>query len=226
MLYRVATGRAFTGRSFCPNCKHMLHWYDLLPVVSYVFLRGKCRYCTMPISPQYPLFEIATAAAFLFAFAMHPADLPYALIEAFLLWGLLLMTVYDARHQLIPDLFTLIIFVCAALLLFFTHELLSGAIGAVIAFVWFGAQWVISRGRAVGSGDILLGASLGLWLGWQGSITMLFLSYIIGAVFAMYLLVTDQATRKTRIAFGPLLALGSVIASLGVGQWYFGVLGF
>ncbi len=226
MLYRIAIGKAFTGRSFCPHCRHTLAWYDLVPVLSYVFLLGRCRYCRMRISSQYPLVEIVTLALFLWALFLHLDNLPLALIDALLLWGLLLVVVYDAKYQLIPDLFTLIVFVCALVTLFVGGQsIISGAIGCIIGLVWFGAQWLASRGRYVGSGDILLGASLGLWLGWKGAITMLFLAYILGAIWAVQLLIRHQANRKTRIAFGPLLALGAVIASLGVGDWYFGYFG-
>lgn len=209
----------------CTFCRHTLAWYDLLPVMSFLLLCGRCRYCKKKISIRYPLIELVTMGLFLFALSLYPQDLSLALATAFLFFGLLLMVIYDAQYQLIPDIFTLIVFLSAVVILFLEHMFLSGAIGAGLALTWFGSQWILSRGQYVGSGDILLGASLGLWLGWKGTITMLFLSYIIGAVYAIYLLLTNQATRKSRIAFGPLLAIGALLASFEIGDAYFRLFG-
>lgn len=221
LLLRFASGESITGRSHCVHCGRSLAWFDLIPVVSFTLLQGTCRYCKKPISWQYPLVEAVSAILFVAALAAFPYDMLAALALALLLWGLLLIVLFDAWYQLIPDLFTLIVFAAACGLTFLHGDILASAIGCVIALSWFGLQWIVSRGRIVGSGDILLGASLGLWLGWKETIVMLFLSYILGAVIGVYLIASGKATRKSRIAFGPLLALGAVIATLGIGDWYF-----
>ncbi len=224
LLVRFAEGSDIGGRSRCPKCHHKLSWFDLVPVVSFLLLRGKCRYCPNAISRQYPLVEIASAALFILAYYLFPEDPVRMGSTTLVLWGLLLVSIYDFYYLLIPDLFTAFVFIGAATFSIATWSVVPAAFGSLIAFLWFGIQWAVSSGRFVGSGDILIAASLGFWLGIRGTITMLFLSYIIGAIVAVYLLIKGRAEKGSHLPFGPFLAIGAVLAFLGVGDFYFDLL--
>ncbi len=212
LIYRIAHGRGVTGRSACPHCQHVIAWYDLVPVLSFVALRARCRSCRKPISSLYPAVELSAAALFVLAYLLTTSQPMVAVTTATVFYGLLLIFVFDFRHQQIPDIFTAIVVLGAIASVALRGELSSGLLGAVLLFLWFGIQWAVSGGRFVGSGDIFLGLGLGLWLGFTRSVEMLFLSYIIGAAAALYLLATGRARLKdSQLPFGPFLACGALL---------------
>jgi prepilin signal peptidase PulO-like enzyme (type II secretory pathway) len=220
LILRLQSGESFGGRSRCMSCRRTLSWFELIPVLSYSYLLGKCRTCHAKISIQYPLVEAASALLFVFAVAVFPQNLLQAAATGVLLSFLLFACVFDARFQRIPDLFTIVIGIAALITVLCHGAILSSLFGAIVPFVWFGAQWVLSRGRYVGTGDIYLGAVLGFWLGFIGSIEMLMLSYIIGALTVLILLLMRAITfKKNRIAFAPFLATGAFLVFFGVRPW-------
>lgn len=221
LILRLKAGTSLGGRSHCMSCKQKLSVVDLVPVFSFVFLGGRCRQCGKAISMQYPIVEILSACMFGLAAVLYPADLTLAILTALLLYFLLLGAVFDIRFQELPDSFTGMIAVCAFLIAVVAQHLPSSAMGLLVALMWFGGQWVLSKGRAVGTGDIFLSAALGIWLGFRGTITMLLLSYMVGAVVVLLLLWFGVLSMKhQRIAFGPFLAAGALLTILGVGQMY------
>lgn len=228
LLFRIARGESVGGRSKCPHCHAVIHWYDLIPVVSFLLLRGHCRHCHRPISIGYPIVEVASGLAFLLAFHMSQNNLPVALLTGVLLWSALLAAIFDRKRQQIPDLFTGLIGGAALTLVFLGERPIGDALlGAALGCVWFGLFWILSRGKAVGSGDIFLAAALGVWLGLVGTIVMLLMSYIIGTVMIVFLLLFKIIPRVSHqhIPFAPFLALGALSAYLGVGDWYLRMIG-
>ncbi|MDD5055067.1 MAG: prepilin peptidase [Candidatus Peribacteraceae bacterium] len=219
LIHRIHTGESIGGRSHCPHCGKLIRWFDLIPLVSFLFLRGKCRHCKKRISAQYPLVELGSAGLFLLALALTPDDPWIALLQAIALESLFLGAVYDALHEQLPDLFTWPIIVVGAILLVFRGDILSSIGGALTPLVWFGGQWLLSRGKLVGTGDIFLASALGWWLGFKGSLILLFMSYISGAVIILLLLATRVLSlRQKRIPFGPFLAIGGLAGLLGIGE--------
>lgn len=228
LLYRIAHDEDFGGRSHCPHCDNTIAWFDLIPVLSFILLLGRCRKCKKSISIGYPLVELLTASLFVLSAWIYPQNAWTALLTALIVWNLLLIAVYDMRHKQIPDLFTGIIAFAAVLLIYIGNTALIDALrGLGISVLWFGLLWLGSRGRAVGTGDLLLGAALGLWLGLFQTIVMLLLSYIIGAFVILTMLLFRLLPRKShqKIAFGPFLASGALLAFLGAGEWYLRMLG-
>lgn len=216
LVLRLAEGTGIGGRSKCPKCKHVLKWYDLFPLASYVLLQARCRYCRDTISPQYFAVELLSACLFLLAFSFTPHDLLLSATTAMVLFGLLLICVFDIKYQQIPDVFTLLVLLGAVGSMIIKGMYITSIQGGLLVFCWFAFQWLVSRGKFVGSGDILLGAALGVWLGLGDSIVMLFVSYILGAVVAIVLLVSGAVKLKgTQLPFGPFLAAGAIIASIG-----------
>jgi leader peptidase (prepilin peptidase)/N-methyltransferase len=203
------------------HCRETIAWYDLLPVVSFALLSARCRHCGRDISWQYPLVELLSMTAFLLALALHPREIFSAFSTGMILWALLIASAIDLQSQTIPDLASMVIAVIALANALLGETLPGSLLGGTIGFLWFAGQWALSRGRWVGSGDIFLAAALGLWLGTVGTIAMLVSGYMLGAVAAVIILARRGATaRSMRIPFVPFLAMGALLAQMGIAQAY------
>jgi prepilin signal peptidase PulO-like enzyme (type II secretory pathway) len=233
-LKRLAIG---TGKSMCPHCHHELAAKDLVPVLSWLSLGGKCRYCHKPISSQYPLVEVATAALFIASYIWWPNDLHGYQIGIFVWWlillvGLVALTVYDLKWFLLPNrilypsgvaafIMTLIAIINAsspatALL----NAILAVAIGGGIFYVLFQA----SKGKWIGGGDVKLGWLLGLVAGTPGrAVLFIFIGSVLGSLVSVPLLANGRMKRTSVIPFGPFLIAGLIITVLfgaDILNWY------
>ncbi len=205
VIYRLETGGSFLkGRSFCPHCKHQLGWQDLIPIFSFLWLKGCCRYCQQKISIQYPLVELSTASLFLLISWLIPGinQLYWMGISCFLI----LIFVYDLKHYVIPDK---VIYPAIAIAAIFNYSFWAGALGAA---GFFAAIVLISRGRWMGVGDIKLGFLMGLLLGWPDILAALFLAFFIGAIIGIGLVIRGKKNLKSEVPFGPFLVTGTFIA--------------
>jgi len=225
VIYRLEIGSSFLkGRSFCPYCKHTLSWQDLIPVLSFVFLQGLCRYCRQKISLQYPLVELATGTIFLLIFLTNSNIYAYAfllLMASFLI----VIFVYDLKHYIIPDSMVFSAIAAALLyqLLFFWPDLYLPFLSAIGASGFFLAIVLFSRGKWMGLGDVKLAFFMGLLLSWPHIIVALFLSFLIGAIIGLGLISASRKTIKSEIPFGPFLILGTAIAFFWgdmIVEWY------
>ncbi len=228
VTFRTHENRSFlAGRSACRACGTPVAPYDLIPVLSYLILGGRCRACTASISPQYPLVEFCTGALFLAFYLQDGLTAALARDLVFTVF-LVVVFVYDARYMLILDRFTIPAAVAAVLFnVALGQSVWSLLIGALVCGGFFWMQYVVSRGRWIGGGDIRLGAVIGLMLGWPNVLVALFLAYVIGAVYAVGLLVTGKAKMQTHIPFGTFLALATLVVMLYGRQivgWYLGLL--
>jgi len=225
-IYRLEVGQSpLKGRSYCPKCKKEIAWFDLLPVASFFLLKGKCRNCSSKISWQYPLVELAAAATCLLTFYYSAGvgslagavETAYALSISLIF---LLIFVYDLKHFIIPDGAVLLaaILSLAWLLFAFLGDIyilgeiagyfLSG-IGASAFFLFF---FLISRGKWMGFGDIKLALVIGLFLGFPGTITALFLAFLAGAIFGIIMIILGRKSIKSEVPFAPFLVAGSLAA--------------
>jgi leader peptidase (prepilin peptidase)/N-methyltransferase len=181
-------------------------------LISFVWLRGRCRGCKASISWQYPLVEALSGALFVVAWAVDGRLLP-SLVLGLCLWLFALCAILDYRTQLLPDALTL-----PLLLLGIGYAVLSPPFpifAPLLGAGFFALQWGWSRGRWVGSGDILIGAAMGfLLLDWRMVAVALGVSYIIGAVIALVLLFGKKKGRGDHLPFVPFLALGTLTAVL------------
>lgn len=207
------------GRSKCMTCGHTLRAIDLVPVLSFLFLRGKCRYCHAKISPQYPLVEIAAAGISLLTYLAHPAPAAYAFwLLVFLI--LIFIVVYDMRHTVIPWSASGALLVLALLSLFVSFDppfsvfyppLLSLIAGPILALPLFLFS-AVSAGRWMGWGDSGLELSLGWLLGLTAGLTALVLAFWIGALVGIALIILKKGlTIKSEVPFAPFLVLGALI---------------
>lgn len=223
VAWRLRTRESFIrGRSYCPWCRHELSVADLVPIVSYIFLCGRCRYCRKTISPHYPAVEAVTGLLFLLA-ALRVAgagDLPAALLPQLLLsWYLLavlvLVFVYDLKYMLVLRTLTL----TAAVIAFLGSFALGGGwlsplVGAAVGGGFFWLQHAVSRGRWVGGGDLYLGILVGAMVGWPLVLLALFLAYVSGAIVGVGLIAFRRKTLKSQVPFGTFLAVAAAVTLL------------
>lgn len=225
-VYRMRKKETILGRSHCPKCGFGLEFFDLFPIFSYIFLRGKCRKCKKGIELSDFIVEIASGILFAFAFFYRwvwSADAEaFSLLiirDWIFLGGLIFLFIYDFKYRILPDKITLpLIIILFVYNIFLGVSVYSLLLGVVIGGGFFFLQWLVSRGKWVGGGDIRMGALLGAGLGFPGVILALFLAYIFGGIVSGILLAIKKVTPKTEIAFGTFLAVGGGIA-LFWGDW-------
>lgn len=184
---------------------------DLIPVFSYTLLRGRCRKCGRTIPLLYPLLELGSAIVLILPSLLEGYVDPFTISLSIALWLFLLLAVIDHDSQGIPDALTLPLITIAFLAAYLRGNLLWQA--PILGGIFFGVQWLLSRGRTLGSGDILIGIGMGFLLGnWQRTLLGIGLSYVIGAGIACYFLASGKYSRGTRIAFVPYLFAGTIVA--------------
>ncbi|PKM50794.1 MAG: prepilin peptidase [Firmicutes bacterium HGW-Firmicutes-7] len=199
--------------SHCFNCSHKLAWYDLIPVVTYVFLRGKCRYCQTNISIQYPIIELSNGAAYMGIFAIYGLS-KETIIYCILFSILLVIGMIDFRHYIIPNGLVIALTVLASINLFFDIEnYMSYLIGFFIVSALLLIIAIVTRGK-MGGGDIKLMAVAGLLLGWEKILLALMLGSVVGAVIGLTLIALKIMKREQMIPFGPFLTLGIMVSAL------------
>lgn len=220
VIHRVPSKQSVVApRSHCPNCATPLGALDLVPVLSWVVLRGRCRHCAAPISARYPIVEVLSAG--LFALVGWRVGLVPALPAYLLLTGfLVVLSAIDIDTTTLPRR---LIYLCSALgavlLLIATavddswHRLRWAAIGAFGTYVAFRALHAAARG-GLGYGDVRLAAMLGGYLGWRGMAYVpvgIFAGFVLGAAVGVVLLLAQRASRRTALPFGPFLAAGALL---------------
>jgi prepilin signal peptidase PulO-like enzyme (type II secretory pathway) len=237
VIYRLESKKSLKGRSFCPHCKHALSWQDLFPVFSFLFLRGKCRYCHKKISIQYPLVELATGILFVLVFwnlgfvsgfGFRASDFIKLCFMLYIASVLIIIFVYDLKHYIIPDkiLFPAII-ISFAYRVFENFAMLGNyLIAVIIGSGFFFTIWLVSRGKWMGFGDVKLAVLLGLLLGFPNILVGLFLAFFFGAIIGVILMVGQKKGLKSEIPFGPFLITGSFVAIFfgsQIIQWYLSI---
>jgi len=214
------------SRSHCPNCKQILKWYDLVPFVSFILLRAKCRYCGKEISWQYPLVEVSTALTFLLLYLSF--GLSWATIFYLIVFSLLIVVfVYDLKTQMTPE-----IFVWIALVLVFLGSWYFGSLGfmnmiygGLIGGGSLALLVYISKEKWMGAGDIKIGAILGLLVGFHSAIFGMFLAFFLGSIAGLIYIKIAHKTIKDSLPFAPFLILASFLTLLfgnTVINWYLG----
>lgn len=203
------------GRSKCPKCKKTIAAQDLIPILGYIILWGKCRYCRKPISLQYPIVEFATGL--LFFLLAGAFGLSFSLVLCLLIASVsILIFIYDTKYLEIPEVFAWLLLLFAIVAAFFQPDfnisnfLFGGLIGGGILGILVG----ISDERLMGSGDIKIGLAFGFLLGMQKSLLFLFLSFVIGALVGLVLIILNRKKMKSEIAFAPFLITAAFISIL------------
>jgi len=229
VISRLPVKGAFLSkkRSECPACHQQIRWYDLIPIISWIILKGRCRSCGEKISPLYPLVELTTALLTVAAFWRFGLTHSYYFIIVFGVTAVLLaISVIDFQTTEIPDSLIIAIGVFAIAAIWFNPDvsLLSRFIGFFAISLPLLIIAVIVAG-AFGGGDIKLMAACGFLLGWQGALLAFFIAIMIGGSYALFLMISGKRKRGEHIVFGPALCSGAAI-SLFYGNeiisWYLG----
>lgn len=199
------------GRSKCPKCKKILSFYDLLPVLSYIFLLGKCRYCKERISLQYPIVELSSGLLFVLSYYLFGISLlSFLYLLIFML--LIIVFVYDLKHLEIPELFSWIFLVLAITVGFYNglYHLESFLLGGLVGGGILGILVGISDEKWMGSGDIKIGLGLGFLLGFPNSLLFVILSFVFGAIIGILILAFGRGKLKTQLPFAPFLIISAI----------------
>lgn len=219
---RWKSGFGLGGRSHCPQCGKKLSWYELVPIVSFVLQRGRCRGCLSKISWQYPAVEVVTGLTLISLYVV------YGLSSYFVLSGIVFLLyiailIYDIRHKIIPDTLVYCAILLSVIARWLTYSDLLDWLAGPIILAFFALIWWVTRGRAIGFGDAKLGLSLGLLLGAAQGFSAVVLSFWIGAVVSVGYLVLGRVayrsfpllkggkslTMKSEIPFAPFIVFGA-----------------
>ncbi len=213
VIYRIPLKLSVVkGYSFCPKCNKRLTILDLVPLFSYIFLLGKCRYCKEKISFRYPLVETLNALFYLLiylAYGFSVETLIYFIVSS----CLVSLSFIDIDKKIIPDRFQIIIGICAIILLIFSNNIspLDRVIGLFIISVPF---LIIALFGGMGEGDVKLFAVCGFLIGWKLILLSMLISSIVAAIVGIYLMIVKKADKKSEIPFGPYIALAVLVSIL------------
>ncbi len=217
------------GRSHCPHCKHTLRWFELIPLVSFIIQGGRCRKCRAKIGFRYPVAELISAAIFVFVplyFVSAPWMLSAVWIFAFEL--LFLISYIDLRLQVVPDELTVLLAVAAILETALAGGWFLHLAGALFGAALFEFLVLVTKGRGMGMGDVLLAAPLGFLFGWPNIVFLSALAFVIGALVGVVLLLGHRKTMKSAVPFVPFLSIAAAFVFFfgdSVLGWYFRIIG-
>ncbi|PCH85234.1 MAG: prepilin peptidase [Piscirickettsiaceae bacterium] len=204
-------------RSRCTSCNHLISALENIPIISYIFLRGKCKSCRAPISIRYPIVELTTALLTLAVAMQFGVTLPTAAAIIFT-WTLICLTLIDFDTQLLPDSITLpLLWLGLFLSLFNTFiDPATAIIGALAGYLsLWSVYWVfklVTKKEGMGYGDFKLLAAIGAWLGWQMLPLVIMLSAFVGATIGLTLIALKGRDKSTPMPFGPFLSIAGFIA--------------
>ncbi|MDD5031951.1 MAG: prepilin peptidase [Patescibacteria group bacterium] len=242
LIWRLYKKEGMWNRSYCPACRQQIAWYDNIPVLSFILLRGKCRHCRKRISIQYPIVEFLTGVLFLIAFLNNESGimnnglflilnskfLILTLRDWFIVAVMTVIFIYDLRWYLILDKITL-----PACLIVFILNLALGiswlnlVISAAIGGGFFLIQFLVSRGKWIGGGDIRLGLLMGFSLGDPSRLILaILLAYFIGSVIGLGLIISKRKRWNSEVPFGVFLASATIFTVFWgekIINWYLGL---
>ena len=217
-IYRIPREESivFPG-SHCLSCSTPLKWYDLIPILSFLQLRGKCRYCGEKISPRYPFVELLNGIIYLLLYAKVGLGIDF-IYYSFLMSILTIIFFIDIDHQIIPNTLVLLILIWDIIYKFINFliynlplNLINHLLGLIVGFILFLLIFILSKG-GMGGGDVKLMGVFGFTLGIPRIFLNIFLSFVLGGIISIFLLAFKIKKRKDPIAFGPFLIIGFLVS--------------
>lgn len=210
VAWRYQAGKSVAaGRSACAGCQQSLRWWELVPLLSFMLLRGRCVRCTRQISVQYPSVELATGVLMMVAGTPLPTSAADVIARVALLCVvamLVILFLIDLHTFLLPDVFVVGLLGCAmVMLIVYPDQVIQRVLGAAVGTGALFLLWAFTRGRGIGFGDVKLMVPLGVLVGWPYVIMLLGIAFTAGGVLGIVLLARQRATLKTAIPFGPFL---------------------
>jgi leader peptidase (prepilin peptidase)/N-methyltransferase len=232
-IYRLPESKSIVQpRSMCPHCGTLIRFYDNIPILSYIALKGKCRHCSASIALRYPLVELISGAFALVVFLKYGIQFDALIYYAFIA-TLLVITFIDIDHRIIPDVITLPgipIFLAASFALrqiSFVDSILGIFVGGGSLFLVAWLYQLITKKEGMGGGDIKLLAMIGAVIGWKGVLFTIFVASAVGTLSGLLIMLKSRKTMKLAVPFGPFLAIGGIAYILFGPQlitWYFNLL--
>lgn len=228
-IHRLPRGTSIVWpASACPKCGRGLSWFENIPIVSYAFLRGRCRTCRTPISPRYPIVEALTAALFGLAWWYYG---PGPLVASRIVLGCMLIVLFaiDLEHHLLPNVITIPGIVIGLLFSVINDpgwksSLIGIVVGGGVLYLIAEGYYRVRHEEGLGMGDVKMLAMIGAFLGWPLTLLSLMLASFAGTIIGIALIVTGRGTMKYALPFGTFLAIGAAVsASAGqaILEWYF-----
>lgn len=229
-IHRLPRGESLVHPpSRCPRCGRALRWHDNIPVLSWIWLGGQCGHCHAPISVQYPVVEVVTAALIVGIVVLTP---PGPLLASRLVFAcaLVVLFVIDLEHQILPNVITLPGILVGWLFSVFgppgwQASLIGILLGAGLLYGTAAAYYIVRREEGLGMGDVKMLAMIGAFLGWKAVILTLVLASFAGALVGIAVILTSRGGMRYALPFGTFLAVGSLVAMLAGDQiiaWYLG----
>ena len=203
-------------RSFCPSCNHSLAWYELIPVVGYVIIRGRCRYCKERISSSYPLIEIISAGIIVALLLKYSLTLEFALSSIFCLL-MLLIAIIDWKHLIIPNQIVIAGFIIGLALKvlisnqIFVNAIISSVGSLVVVTIILLLSNLFFKKETMGWGDVKLAGVIGLFLGIQNFLIVVWLAALGGSVYGIWLMRKQVKQRESKLPFGSFLAIAACV---------------
>jgi len=207
----------------------MLAWYENVPVVSYLVLRGRCRKCRVAISPMYPIIEAITGAVFLAAYLWYgPSAL--LIVRLAFAWAMIALFVIDYQHQILPNVITIpgiVIGILSNILAGpgWIASIIGAAVGAGSLYAIAEIYYRVRHEEGLGMGDVKMLGMIGAFLGWKLVLLTLVISSFLGSIIGVFVLVSRKESLKYAMPFGTFLAVGALVASVvgdAILDWYLG----
>lgn len=215
LIYRIPRELSIISPgSFCPYCKKPIRWYENIPLISFVFLGGKCSQCKNPISFQYPLVELLTALLLLWTFNRFFLKIDFFFLSLFFII-LIIISGIDFTHQVIPDIFSIPGIFIGLLYQFLNNNFLPGLIGALfggglILLIRVFGGWIYKK-EVMGMGDVYLVGLIGAFVGFPLIISAIFIAALFGSCFGIIYLSITHKSKDNPIPFGPFLSIGGIV---------------
>lgn len=226
-IYRIPIGKAIVDPpSYCMSCGKRLRFYDLIPVVSYLLQKGRCRYCTNRIPVKYPIVEIITAILFMVLYYRYALTIDF-LAYAYLLSILVVVFFIDLEHKIIPDKLVIAGLIGGILIAVYNifipvslygdrhwwNPFLGGITGSGFLLLIVISGYIIYKsGKAMGMGDVKIFIPIGLFLGWKLTTVALIISFASAGVFSIYVIICRRNKMEDNVPFGPFIALGTLVS--------------
>jgi len=221
-IYRLPNnGNVAKGRSFCPNCKNKIRWFDNIPFFSYLFLKGKCRQCSKPISFQYFIVELLSAISFVLIFHIYGASITTLLLLILSIFFIIIFFI-DLKHFIIPNVLTFPLMVIGFLKSFdpnlnqtifpnYINSLIGGLFGYSIIWLIIFFYKKVRKKEGMGLGDAKLMAVIGFWFGWISIPFTIFISSTVALILVIPSLINQSRKMSSEIPFGPYIIIGCIL---------------
>ncbi len=228
LIDRLPNDESILGRSHCEKCNHTLNWKDLIPLLSFAFLSGRCRYCHTSLSYQYPFLEIFTGIMFAGTFLFTIYHIPFTNGQWSMVNGQLLSLVYrliivscliviffaDLKYKIIPDEILLVLGATIFVWLIFMSpsQIIVHLFAGLVSFLFFLSIYLLTKGRGMGFGDVKFAFVIGLLLGFPGTLLALYIAFLTGGLVGIILILWKKKRMKSEVAFGPFLVIGTFLS--------------